>query len=128
MAEPSLGEALFEHALDLLLDRALQRCQEETEFRVHMHLVLFERDMAIDAGAVEVEGVAIPVVVHAESLGQFLRDFLDCLARLLWRQRMGMADVDVGHAGAPGRMGSLCGYMAPRPSGLGSQRALCRNT
>src|SRR5688572_2886594 len=114
-----LGEALFEHALDLLLDRTLQRRQEETEFRVHMHLVFFERDMAIDTGAGEVEGVAIPVVVHAESLGQFLRDFLDCLARLRRRQRMGMADVDVGHAGTPGRMRPLCGHVALRPSGHG---------
>ena len=71
-----------QHAADLGLDRALQRRQQEAQLRGHVQLVRLQCDVAVDAAAGEVQGVAVPLAGHAEAIGQLVGDFLDGLARL----------------------------------------------
>src|SRR5690554_6101903 len=91
-------EALGQGAADLAFDRPLHRREQEAELRGHAQLVRRQRDPAVEAGAAEINRVAVPGVLDAELLGQPLRGLLDGLAGARHRQGMGVADVDVAHA------------------------------
>ena len=67
-----------------------------------MHVARLQRDMAIHAASGEMQQVAVPVVVHAETLVQFRGHFLDDGAGLGLRKLVGVIDGNVRHAETPG--------------------------
>src|SRR3546814_5624247 len=76
-----LGKLLVQHLADFLLHRALQRGQQETELRGHVQLLGGHGDPAVDAAAVEMHLVAVPVVLEAEFVGQLPGHVFHPLAR-----------------------------------------------
>jgi hypothetical protein len=95
--EARSAEAFGQHALDFLLDGALHRRQQEPELRAHVQLLGLQRDVAVHAGALEVQDVAFPAARHPEAGVELLRHLLHGLAGLVLGQGVRMADIDRGH-------------------------------
>ena len=87
-----LAEILVAEAGDLVLDARAQRHEQEAELDVDLDLLLAHLDVTRDAHALEAQGVAIPFMVEAELLAEFLGDVLGALARLLQRRVVGPDD------------------------------------
>ena len=63
-----------------------------------MQLRRKQGDLALNAGAIEVEVVLVPTAGDAEAFGQFVRNLLHGVASFPVRHRVRVVDVDVGHA------------------------------
>ena len=89
------GEALVQYPADLRLNRAFQRAQQEAQLGGDVHVARLQRDVAIHPAAGEMQQVAVPMVVHAETLVQFRGHFLHDGAGLGLRQLVGVIDGNV---------------------------------
>src|SRR5215467_4658555 len=82
---------------DLALDRALQRAHEEAELGVDADFLLGDGDAAVDAGARELERVAVPAMGDPVFLADRLGNALDRGLGVLDAAVVPTPDVNDGH-------------------------------
>lgn len=84
--------------MDRRFDRPLEGRSQEAKRRTDMHLVLGERDLSADAGALEIQCIAVPGMGDAEFFGDTRGHALDRCACVLEGLGVLALDVDPGHA------------------------------
>ena len=83
--------------MDLALDRAADRHQEEAEIGRHVDQPGRDLDVTVDTTALEVQRVAFPAIGDIEFLGDMVGDTLDLLLRFRHGAGMRALDFDAGH-------------------------------
>src|ERR1700727_2782068 len=91
------GEMFIQLAPDLLLDHPLQRCQHHPKLRIDLDGVAANDDRATDAGAGKLQGIALPLPIHAEFLAHPCGDLVDHGTSLGDRQLVRTADIYFRH-------------------------------
>ncbi len=89
------AQAFLQYALDFLFHHRLHHRIRETQFGGHPDLARKQLDTALDTTARETQGIAVPVIDHLETLGQFVGHGLHDAAHGSGRQ--GMVAGDVNH-------------------------------
>ena len=84
--------------MNLLLDRRLERRQQEGERHVEPNLLLRDVHRAADAGALEIDAIAAPGVFEREARLQIARDLLRGIFGFLVRKSMLLRDRYRRHA------------------------------
>src|SRR6476619_1737679 len=118
------AQAFGQYATHFLFDRTLHRGEQQAEFRADVKFAGEQRDATVDTAALEMQHIALPAIVQAETLAELDRKILDRLPGLRRLHGMRMADIDRGHA----RMPCLCDGMGivRRPGATSKLRRVVR--
>src|SRR5215813_12954640 len=107
---PAAGSRLLEQrvelAVDRLLDRPLERGEEERKLHIEADVGLADLQRAGQSGSLERDVVAVPRIIEIEARFEIARDLLGGILRLLMVEPVAAFDGDFGHGASRALMAS----------------------